>query len=421
MAFCTACTVSVQETLSTEVSITVAQIDNANAIIQEVLDSHYWEYDASNLTFENDVITEKSNTDYEKFLLSSSLSGYDFSGSEGQKSILVTVPLLHSNGNSAGNARFYFVKDTLVEAYYINTFEIPSALTEKNTFTREMDFIEDLTLKKDFSTEDIEIFFDYANAVFDKHSTRAITYSGDTITLLDFANNKFQLVKEHTYSDYIVIAATFIDNSRIAVLIDGNIEHTHLDETDDKTEHNISLILTIYDEKLNPIAVEEMTSNHTALHFANNSLIVTRGQDLEFYEIEGDVISKTGQMLLGHWVSSMETVTINTENALILTNGVDLFLYSIDSSSLLWRTHFPMKSFSGSIYVADLNSDSVPEIYAHDQMGNTIKYYFTSTEIKPQSLDYGYHYLVADFDNDGVSEYIQISLEDNSATLYQPH
>ena len=79
----------------------------------------------------------------------------------------------------------------------------------------------------------------------------------------------------------------------------------------------------------------------------------------------------------------------------------------------MWQTNINIHSIVGEIQVGDLNGDNALEVYLSDTTGTTIKYVSTPTGLKTlnENIFYGEKYIVQDFNNDGICDYMIFNLE----------
>ena len=82
--------------------------------------------------------------------------------------------------------------------------------------------------------------------------------------------------------------------------------------------------------------------------------------------------------------------------------------------------HDIINSFENDIYAGDLNRDGVKEIYICDMFGTTIRYVIKDYGIatKNDDIDYGYRYLVCDFNCDDIDDYIFIDSLNENVSLF---
>ncbi len=416
----TGCASGGNENSEEAVSISEQKETEYAETIESTLNSFYWRYDDA-ITFSNGKVP----TD-EDILECSRESGYDMSGNKGDNCVIATANLLYFNKEVAGIIHFYFVNDSLKGLYYIpSNLSNPCSIYVRNSYFVSNPFI---SVETDINPEFVSKYAPPINVtgIFD-----SVTIGGYTYTIMDYEtkliiNRSDTSTPIYNYKEInlssenlIPISAVFInDSTEMAVLYGSEVY-----SSGGAVPMTVPKKIIIYDSDFNAtesVVVAE-DSDCYSLGYENGCLLVARDKSIDLYTLNGTQISpKQISYYIGKSITGMNLSDLDNDGVVeyIFTDGQDLYIYhkTISVFKCIWSTHLSIDSFEKYIYTADLNNDSVKEIYVFDSTGTTTKYVIGENGIytSNENIDYGQRYQISDFNSDGSLDCIVIGDADSN-------
>ncbi|MCQ4725116.1 hypothetical protein NE664_00345 [Anaerotignum faecicola] len=395
-------------------------------IIDETLKSYYWYYDESSFAYFESTVPQENDSTKAMFDAVRE-NGMELSSSSGKKAVLYTVDLIHFNGNKAGTAYFYFIRDDLAGMYYSAEGNPASAygFDTRNVFAKGTEF-----LNYESDLPEIEYTKNNSWNLPDGFMSEGVDSRGNKVYLniaegklmvYRFRNNAFTLMRTSNFPSTMgmaAVSATFYDGNKIAVMLGAVVEN----QVEGGTARVISEKVIFLDENYN-ITNKELPltkDSYTCISSFKNGLLLINDSSGEFYTENGN----------GDWTSSI-SYNINVQatafkeadldmdgvSEFILTDGKDLFIYREDDHNFIciWRTNISVDSFYGYIYTGDTNGDNAEEIYIADNTGTAIRYTLSINGLvsKNEDINYGDMFYVGDFNDDGKADYIKVEGAEN--------
>lgn len=441
LAFLTACG-AVAEPSETTLTVSKTQRDKFNADIDTQLQVAHWTYGTA--TYTSGKIADTSSENYADIAAASLASGYDITGKEGQSAIIVSVPLAHFNGASAGTAHFYYINDELSCEYFeYNSSIYPLNQTNVYELTNAITKFEDPTAILEFDKSKLNMHFSEYSAISADNKIAVI--EDNKISTLSY-NNGFVVDSsiDFTAENLFPIDSTFAEDGTLIVLLgkkDEEAEPSHnaedIENFEAYTETSFTDILSESEKPLKSVSVAFVQngevasrlplnlSNYTAITIDGDKLFMAREKSLDTYTNEGGTWQKTQQSTLKHWVNQLDITDIEGDGIkeYIMSDGTDIYVYHLDNTlEVIWRTYMSLSTIQSQIYIGDLNGDGVKELYVEDNAGITLRYVFNpkSVNIDNGSIITGksHHYLVGDFNGDKKDDYIQIYTDTDEGDLF---
>ena len=415
-----------------------------NKKINEILKKDHWNYDERNTIYEEGVVPDEYNEDFDDVKEASNIEGFNIDEFKGKNAILATVRLFHFNNDEAGKGYFYFVDDEVVCGYYIYADDIYSIsqinVFVENSFNQKQENIEK---KLDFKEIQTTKVFDGFEDVFAQNNKSIIgTISEDKAKFFTYKDYNFSLEKEFDFSKQglFPMDLSFNDNGSFAILLGKKKKTEHqilyseheiqemkengLTDADINGEEiliadSIVFFNSKYENEFSPCKLE--VSSYSSITYTNGQIFVSRGKGIDLFTNENGIFNKTKQYLIKHWVEKIKADDIDGDGVkeFIMVDDTNLFIYRLqDVPSLIWKTHLSLEAMNKRFYISDLNNDGIKEIYVSDySLKTTTKYYLSDKCFKTTSMDYNTEHLVGDFDGNGKTDYIVIDNEDDSCKV----
>jgi hypothetical protein len=413
-------------------TITKKQSDIYSDSIKTCLDNNYWKCDKNDILYSEKTLL--AGEEFTGIAAASKLLDMNLENYKNQTIVEAQTKLLHYNNELAGTVHFYFKGNDMIGAYYNNTFDEASvfSLKDRNIFTSKVSFnaYEDASVKASFNpprnAREMKNGFCAIGTDSNNNSVFA-SIDGDSVKFYHYKNNAFYLSNSLNFSDTGLVPSDvllFKENNTLqcAILLDSVIAASEDSETTMKSKkvvfYNQSMLKS-YDE----ILLED--EDYLALGYDDSSIILFEGSNMEYYKLLGNAWSEYNQISLGHEVQSFVKDDIDGDNVYeyIMMDGKDMFVYHKENTLLknIWKTHVSVENLTGDLFVSDLNSDGVKEIYVLDSTGTTIRYVLGTKGFISQNEDimYGDQIYPADFNGDGKQDYIKLNTQDkNMQQLY---
>lgn len=425
--FLTSCSQVRQEEAS--FSLTDEQISAYKEQISAVLRENSWGFNPDTAAFSLGTIPEQTDENYEAVAAASGAIGLDISSYAGREAVVASVTLQHINGRDAGTAYFCFEDEAPVCEYYVYNDRYYS-LSSKNPFERAdlLTAYEDTSVTSNFDEEDIsasltDVYAINGTVIGTITDSMAIYYDcADDFGLVssrDFASEGLKPLDMALGEDY-----GFILLGQEAEV--STSQENHEDSVNPEREipaRSVSLALTDGKGNLTGERIPTEVSTYTSVTLHKDRLILSRDKSLDEFSYSDGVLTKENTYNLGHYIDRLAIADIdgNGSDEYIASDGTNIYVYSKDSTfELIWRTNMQQNSLEGNIYAADLNGDGVKEVYLTDSLGITARYVLTSQGFNIDGgglLSGGGKYIAADFDADGLDDYMLVPGE-GVCTLY---
>lgn len=405
--------------------------EHKNAAV-EIIESYYWKYDETTFDYYMQLIPSKFDEKFYNIHTVCEKSGYNLSDYAGKEALVVSVNLNHYNEEQAGKAYVYFINYEPIATYYEALNGKNFALTERNTYLRDTKFLKYETDEKNINFNQHNTNFAATNIVSDGkdiyENSIFLSIEDDKVNVYKF-NNDIYIYKSlsFNYLDMIPISATFYKNNNyegdcVAILL-GTYEEIELGES--ISTQLMSKKIIFLDNNYNILQQEVLLDNeaYSCITFDDGEILLLDNKNLDRYTYDNDSLKKIGNYSLSHGGYSIKIVDLDSNGTkeYLITDGRDFYMYQKTSFGFfnIWKTNISIESINGYIQVADLNNDSVMEIYVQDTTGTTVKYIVTENGLKSQNDDiiFGEKYFVMDFNNDGISDYVSV-IEGYSKALY---
>lgn len=404
--------------------------------IAETLDSFYWKYDVNSILYFEETVPSRSDETKKELFEASLEAGFDLQKYAGKTAVVSTVNLIHFNGDLAGTAYFYFLKDNMIGVYY-SSQDTPGraySLKSRNIYTENVEFAayESEESMADFTERQSNFPVNgFCSVGENARGERLLAViQGQTVSIYRYRNS-MALWRQVTFGGEgnIPMSATFFreeggQGDSLAVLLGSYI---YTEENHDLEGYYISNKVAFLDEMMQKTG-EELAlgeTNYTCLGADDGQLIMMNGQMLEYMQREGEMWIKEEEYPLKNGaVSFLETDLDDDGNKeYLMTDGMDFFVYKKNERGfhILWKTHLSIESLDGNIYAGDLNQDGIKEIYVSDKTGTMIRYVLSKNGLisRNDDIDYGQRLYPCDFDRNGKDDYIKINdAENNSQKLY---
>jgi len=356
-----------------------------------VLDGLLWGYDTGSVFFEEETIV---------------INGYaDASNPENGAAPLETgyrvnaavmyVDLRHYDYSTAGKARFYFYNDEIVRSGYAppGNEDAFVSLREKNLFEMKnpYDATENRAIKYPApAVVSNGVFPGGAAAGHSKSSDGFIAVvDGEWLRFYEYVPAKgFITAGAFTYGGLAPVDFAFMSGGKCAVILGA--KDTDAGENDGYMRNTAELIskrIVILNKSLDVEYTGDMDEGFTAAATMDGSLVLCRGNALEFYNYTGGTLIKRSQAILPHWAeSAVSGVVAGDIEDLLVSDGRDLYLYRIEGGipELVWRTRYGLSTV-GRAYLCDINGDGVSEIYVTDGTRTCLRYYLAEFGFKAET------------------------------------
>lgn len=426
IALClTACGNQGEQSTEEAFTLTIEKQKEYEQQINDTLYSFYWRYDENSISYFDGIVPSKSN---EKNAIISEVSeqcGYQIKDYGGKPAVIATVKLIHFNGNEAGLAYFYFVKDKLAGVYYTGGYDNDIySLKDRNVYVADGGF-------KQFETEKEMGNFSQRKTNFPINGfcTNGKDESGNNL-IAEIENNVISIYRYKNYSfsrykriylqegDLIPLSAVFLPDEKngdtMAVLM-CRFENIETVEGSSRTIFYSEKVVFL-DSQFNKTQEEILlpSTSYTCLGAEGNQLVMVNGNTLEYYNKMQEGWNKVSQFYLGHGVNCFKVADLdhNDVKEYLMTDGMDFYMYQKMNTGfkLIWRTHLSIQSLMGYIYTGDLNRDGTDEIYVCDNTGTAIRYILTKKGLvsKNEDISYGDRIYALDFDGDEIDDYVKI-------------
>lgn len=416
-----------------DVSLSAAQQEQYTALIEDITDEYYWNFDNDSLQFLYTQVPENTEDTAALFAASNDCA-YPMQNYAGKTVALGTARLLHYNGDTAGQLLCYFNDHALIGVCYQGGYENSYySLKERNPFLADGSFA---TYE---NWNGMPFYFIGSSTSFpsngflsmgkDKNNNVLTACIQDgAVRIYHYQNGTLQLWRTLSFSNHLeATAATFLDGaegSTLAVILSsvtsqGSNEGEH---TFTKSEK-----IVFYDANMQPTGVEIPLENGdgSALAYANNELMVTGKHIIQYYTLQDGSWNNTGYTRLNHGADYLHITDLDHNGTLeyIMHDGMDLYIYQRNENTLrcIWSTHLGVESLYGPITSGDLNHDGIQEIYICDMTGTTIRYILTEKGIRSANEDivYGQCIYACELNQDGYDDYwMMLDNESKQGTLY---
>ncbi|MBS4959472.1 MAG: VCBS repeat-containing protein [Clostridiales bacterium] len=399
--------------------------------IETVLDSYYWKYDIDSILFFEGNIPDKQEGS-EKFLASMN-SGYDMEQDEGKNAVVATIELIHPDGEKAGLAYFYFIRNNLSGVYYVtaNKSQIICSLSERNVFQQAITFSSYETGQGDRIFERKWVRFPENGFVSEGLDAKG---RKEVVCLLDQGievyrfDRSMQRIRSISFASQglVPISAVFYpgeNGDQLAVLL-GSVIESNGDEGEQRA--TVSEKVVFYDSSLNRKSEEILLDSQTVscLGSDGDALLLFDDNKILSYEWD-DSWKREKQYNLTHYVLAYKKTDLDNDGIpeYLMSSGRDFYLYRKDENDFqnIWRTHLAINGFYGNIYAGDLNGDGVKEVYIGDTNSTSIRYILTQKGFVSENEDilYGERYFVCDYNMDGKEDYVKMEdAENKNQSLY---
>lgn len=412
LAFLTGCTSSADKGTEAAFSISDERESSYDALIESVLNSFYWRYDADTIVYSGGNIPQDDAA-----LECSAQSGYDMSFSRGDECVLAECSLLYFNREVAGTAHFFFSGNDLKGLYYTPSgTDVPCSLYVRNAYLVPFPFEKAETDVEDpeytiISGQRLDI-----EGILDSITVDGITYSAftDGKSVMINKSDSNAPIYRYKYIDLsgeglVPMSAAFINNTTEMAVLYGTEAYSAEGASPLVVPQKIIIFDSDFNATENELSADD--SDCYSLGYDNGFLLVARSRSIDYYPISGVTVEpKQVSYYIGKSIIGMEITDLDGdgETEYIFTDGMDIFIYhkTLSVFKCVWSTHLSIDSFEKYIYTGDMNRDGIKEIYVFDSTGTTSKYelgengLYTSNE----NIDYGERYHIADFNGDGVSD-----------------
>ncbi len=416
-----------------DLSISASQQEQFTALMEDITEEYYWNFDNDSLQFLPAQIPENTE-EYASFFAASADSAHNLQSYAGSTVILGTARLLHYNGDTAGQLLCYFNDHALIGVCYQGGYKNSYySLKERNAFLSDGGFY---TYEH---WEGMPQHFSSSAATFpangflstgkdkNNHVLTASIQDG-AVRIYRYHEPSLQLWRTLSYPGSLeATAVTFLDStagSTLAVMLSsvtsqGSGEGEHVFTRSEK--------IVFYDENMQPTGVEIPleSGEGNALASAGNELMVTGNHIIQYYTLQEGSWNNTGYSRLGHSARYLHLTDLdgNGTTEYIMHDGMDLYIYQRNENTLrcIWSTHLGVESLYGPITSGDLNHDGVKEIYVCDMTGTTIRYILTEKGMRSANEDivYGQCMYVCELNQDGYDDYWMIvDPESQKGSLY---
>lgn len=391
--------------------------------IHETLYSFYWRYDENSILYFKATVPKQSDEKGKEILNVSEESGFALKNYSGKDAVIATVDLLHFNGDKAGLAYIYFVKDKLAGIYYKGGYNNNVlSMYNRNVYMADGKFenYESNHAIRDFTEKRTAFPVDgfCTNGKDAKGNTMVAAIENEALSIYRFRNNfsryRVLAVKE---GELIPTSAVFLPQEEgggnsLAVLLCKN-ESTEIEG--DGRIISFSEKIVFYNDAFQKTGEMILPSTtYTALGVEDNNLIMVNGNMVEYYTKKEGNWEKISQYYMNHSVTCFKVADLdhNGVKEYLMSDGMDFYVYQKKGRSFknIWRTHLSITSLMGSIYTGDLNRDGVDEVYLCDNTGTAIRYILTEKGLISQNEDisYGDRIYAFDFNDDGIDDYVKI-------------
>lgn len=387
--------------------------------IDQVLYDFYWRYDGDSLLFFSGVVPEKK-PENEAVFLASQDAGYLLKNYAGKDAVVATVKLQHFNGDKAGLAYFYFVKNRLAGVYYSGGYQNENySLKIRNLYLAKGDFTKyetDSSMANFKEQKTANLTNGFVSTGFDSKGSRlAASIMNGKVVIYRYGSSFYRYRILYAGNGLNITSATFLpeNGGQMAVLAGKVITQG---QEEGETSYIASEKVVFYNDQFQKSQEMELPSaDYTCVASDDEKLVLANGNILEYYnQVEGKW-QKERQYFLKHGVTDFHIADLdgNGVKEYLLTDGLDLYLYHKTEGGFIriWSTHIGIETLTGTIYTGDLNQDGVKEIYICDNTGTTIRYILTETGLRSRNedIEYGEHFYVADFNGDQKDDYIEIT------------
>jgi len=385
----------VSNTEPTVFSIPFEVTENLKEAGFSVLDALLCKYDAGTVFFEEETIYPDDFPDI--FFAEYSPARLE-AGNRDNAGVaaVMHVDLRHYDFSPAGRARFYFYNGEIIRSGYAPPGDEDAfvSLREKNLFE----------IKNPYPVEENRALGYPAPVIV----PGAAVPGGLTAGHIKSGEDVIAAVKDETLYVYEYVPATgvltvknvfahgglfpvdftFLPGGGFVVIMGA--KDTDAGENDGyvkKIAEYISKKIVVLDRSLNIEFMDDIGEGYTAAAYFFGSVVLCRGNTLEFYDYAGGGLNKLSQAILPHWVESAESgVIAGEEEDLLVSDGRDLYLYRIENGipGLVWRTRYGLAAVS-RVIIRDLNGDGVSEIYATDGARSCLRYYLSDFGFKAET------------------------------------
>ncbi len=407
-------------------SLSVKEQEKYEQLIEDTFKSFYWRYDSDTIQFFQGTVP----TADENAFLASEDAGYPLKKSAGKSVVVGTADMVHFNGDRAGLAYFYFGRNDILGVYYkdANTNKAYS-LSNRNVFTK------DVAIKAFESDREMGGFTEkksklpvtgFSSVGRDASGNMLLTcISGSSVNVYRYRNG-FSLYKKIAYGGdgLVPLSVSFYNDGTseadsIAVLLGSYVNAA---EGHDSAQYSVADKVVFTDSSLNKTGEEIalLLPDYTCIASDGTRLVLGGKNGIEYYKKQDGAFVKERQFYLNHGVTQFKAEDLDGDGSseYIMTDGMDLYLYTAAEGNFtnIWRTHLSIESLDGFIYTGDLNQDGVKEIYICDKTWTTIRYVLTPKGLvsRNDDIDYGQIYFAADFNQDGLDDYIKITDFENN-------
>jgi len=390
--------------------------------IKDVLNSFYWYYDEENLEYYSGKVPDKTAVE---IFDASSQSGFDLAKHSAKDSVIFSTVLTHFNGEEAGKAYFYFLRDELIGLYYLpsDNDEIAVSLGTRNVFAKGVTFETAEGQLKGMDAEKVDSYVIssgfISKGVDQQGNNLYINIENNIVYLYRFTSDRFLLARSisHFGENLVPISAAFVSNDEIAVIVGTPV----MADGEHEEDLVVSEKVVFFDNSFNPTGEEYLFtgSGYVYVGEVEGAMALMNGRNLEtFSKVNGKwELKRTYELKVSPIAFKEEDINGDGIKEYIMTDGKDFYVYQKTSESMkcIFRTNISLEFFCGNIYTGDFNYDGIKEVYLIDNTGTAIRYILSEKGMAVQNddIEYGVSFHVDDFNNDGLYDYIKIEDDEN--------
>jgi len=428
----TGCASDEEEAVEERFSLSSEKQQEYTAVIEETLDSFYWNYDEETLAYyEDSVPDDETGVIYE----ASANSGFALESHKGKTAVVYTADLYHFNNSKAGIVYFYFIDDELTGVYYTpeDSNGRSYGLNSRNVFRNNAVFtkFEDTEIQNNDYTETAvraklhEGFCDILKN--DRGQTYFLSLEGNSLKKYTLSGNQFIIMNganiSSEYEGLTAVSAVMLENGETAVIVG-----TEVTESADFEGNAVVLSekIVFLDEYLNKTEKEILldAGTYTCIGRYGDGFVAVNDRTIDVYKAEGEEFRKKEMYSFDIQCYDFKEFDIENDGIkeYLATDGKDLLMFRKEKNGFecAWRTNISIASFYGNIYAGDLNGDGIKEIYICDSTGTAIKYILTENGLVSDNdeIDYGNRIFAGDFNGDGTDDFMFIdNAEEGAITL----
>ena len=403
-------------------SLSRVEQDAYKGQIKDALNSFYWHYDEESLEYYSGKVPDKTEVE---IFDASSQSGFDLVKHSAKDAVVFSTTLTHFNGEEAGKAYFYFLRDELIGLYYVpsGNDEIAVSLGTRNVFAKGVTFDSaegQLSVMVAEKVDSNLIPSGFISKGADQQGNNLyINIENNIVYLYRFTSDRFLLARSISYFDenLVPISAAFISSDEIAVIVGTPV----MADGEHEEDLVVSEKVIFFDSNLNPTGEEYLFTGrgYVCVGEVEGEMALMNGRHLEtFSKASGKWELKiTYELKVSPIAFKEDDINGDGIKEYIMTDGKDFYVYQKTSESMkcIFRTNISLEFFGRNVYTGDFNYDGIKEVYLLDNTGTAIRYILSEHGMVVQNddIEYGVSFHVDDFNNDGLYDYIKIENDEN--------